>query len=141
MRLTQGVGAFGRTVPDEICDDLAGLAAERDPHPAGVRFGTDEAPKLVEFEHVARLGRQERRRSVAGRLSAFFRASLRDRVPRATPKTRWAARRLKRSVATARSTSFLRSGAVSRLLGCNTRLRPRTPGSGTVGGRRRSCRF
>ena len=45
-------------------------------------------------------------------------------MPRATPKTRWAARRLKRSVATARSTPALRSGAVSQLLGASTRLTP-----------------
>ncbi len=46
-------------------------------------------------------------------------------VPRATPKTCWAARKLRRSVATARSTFALRSGAVSWLLGVSTRLTPR----------------
>ena len=51
----------------------------------------------------------------------FFPSHL-EMVPRATPKTRWAARRLSRSVATARSTSALRSRTVSQLLGVSTRL-------------------
>ena len=75
--LTQSAGTFCRAVPDETGHDLAGLSAEGDPHPAGVRLRASETPKLIEFEHVARLGRQ----SVSlrgGRASAFFRATWRS---------------------------------------------------------------
>ena len=119
---TQRTGAFGRTTPDEVGDHLTGLTAEGDPHPARVSLRADKAPKLVEFEHIALLGGQKR---LTQRRAAFgFFSSQREIVCRATPNTRCAARKLRRSVATARSTSSLRSGAVSRLLGCKTRHAP-----------------
>ncbi len=58
--LTQGTSRVGRTVTNEIGDDLARLAAQRDPNPAGVGLGTGKAPKFVQLQHVARLGRQKR---------------------------------------------------------------------------------
>ncbi len=116
---TQGAGAVGRTVAHEVRDDLAGLAAESDPHPAGVGFRANEAPEFIEFEHVALLGGQKR---LTQRWEGFgFFSSQPVMVLRPTPKTRAAARRLKRSLATARNTSAWRSGVASRLLGCNTR--------------------
>ena len=120
--LAQGTGTFGRTIPHEEGDDLAGLAAKRDPHPAGVGLGANEAPEFVQLQNVARLGRQKRFAQGWQAFGFFF--SQPEIVLRATPKTRWAARRLRRSVATACSTSAWRSGAVSRLLGCKTRHAP-----------------
>ena len=117
--LTQSAGALGRAIPDEASDDLARLPTKRDPHPARIELAAHEAPEFVEFEHVALLGGQERR---AQRRQGFgFFSSHLEIVPRATPKMRCAARRLRRSVSTARSTSALRSGAVSLLLGASTR--------------------
>ncbi len=58
--LTQRAGTVGRTIPDKVGDHLAGLTAERDPHPAHVGLAAHEAPEFVEFEHVAYLGRKER---------------------------------------------------------------------------------
>ena len=71
--LTQGTGCSSRTVAHEVRHHLTSLAAKGDPHPAWVRFGTGEAPEFVEFEHIARLGSEQR---VAQRREAFgfFRA-------------------------------------------------------------------
>ena len=102
--LAQGAGTFGRAISHEESDDLAGLAAKGDPHPAYVGLGTDEAPKLVEFEYVTGFGAQKR---VAQRREGFgFFLSQPVIVLRPTPKTRAAARKLKRSLATARNTSL-----------------------------------
>ena len=119
---TQRPGAFGRAISHEVSDHLAGLPTQGDPHPAHVGLGACEAPEFIEFEHVAGLRGQQ---CLIQRRAAFgFFSSQREIVCRATPKTRSAARRLRRSVATARSTSALRSGAVSRRLGCSTRHAP-----------------
>ncbi len=136
--LTQRASAGCRAVTDEVGDHLAGLPTQSDPDPADVEFGAAEAEEFIQFQHVARLGGQKRfaqRRETRG----FF-CSQREIVCLSTPKTRCAARRLKRSVATARSTSALRSGAVSLLRGRKTRNAPHARQE-TVGGRRRFCRF
>ena len=122
VALTQSAGTVGRSVAHEVRPGLAGLPTQSNPDPAGVELAAHEAPEFSELEHAARLGGQKR---LAQRRETFdFFSSHLEIVPRATPKTRWAARRLRRSVATARSTSALRSGAVSRLLGASTRLTP-----------------
>ena len=120
--LAQGPGAVGRTIPYEEGDDLAGLVAKRDPHPAHVSLGADKAPEFGQLQHVARLGRQKRvaqRRQVGGLFS-----SQPVMVLRPMPKTRAAARRLRRSVATAQSTSSWRAALARRFLGCKTRHAP-----------------
>ena len=120
--LAQGASTLGRTIPDKVRHNLAGLAAKCDPDPAHVGFAADKAPKFVQFQHVAGLGSQKRvaQRREAGR---FF-LSQPVIVLRPTPKTRAAARRLSRSVATDCNTSLWRSGLASRLLGCKTRHAP-----------------
>ena len=120
--LAQHKGTFGGAVAHEVRHDLVGLAAKGDPELASVGFGADETPEFVQFRHIALLRRQKR--LAQGRADFGFFSSQREIVCRATPKTRSAARRLKRSVATPRSTSFLRSRAVSRLLGRSTRQAP-----------------
>ena len=120
--LTQSAGTIGRTIPDEVCDHLAGLAAQGDPHPARVGLGAHEAPEFIEFEHVAFFGWQER---VAQwwETCRFFSSHLAT-VCRATPKTRSAARSPNRSTSTARRISALRAGSMAGLLAWSTRCAP-----------------
>ena len=56
---TQRTGTLGGTIPDAEGHDLAGLAAERDPDPTCLCLGADKAPTLVQFQHIARLGRKQ----------------------------------------------------------------------------------
>ena len=119
---TQSPGAVRRAVAHKIGDDLPRLPAEGNPEPTRIGFGADKAPKFVEFEHVTRLGRQKgvaQRREVLG----FFSSHLAT-VCRATPKTRSAARRLRRSTSTARRISVLRAGSMAGLLAASTRCAP-----------------
>ena len=120
--LAQSTGAFSRTVADEVGNHLAGLAAKRNPNPAGVSLGTDKAPEFIQFQHVALFCGQKRvaqRREACG----FFSSHL-AMVWRATPKTRSAARRPNRSTSTARRISALRSGSMAGLLAWSTRCAP-----------------
>ena len=123
----------------EAGNDLARLAAARDPHPAHVGLGADEAPKLVEFEHIAAFSGQER--VAQGREGLGFFSSRPVIVLRPTPKTRApppagsAARWPRRATP--------RSGVPGRPAG-PWGAGPGTlhkPGSGTAGGHRRFCRF
>ncbi len=120
--LAQSTGTVGRAVPDEVGDHLAGLAAKGDPHPARVCLEANKAPKFVEFEHVAFFGRQKR--FVQRRENFGFFSSHLATVCRATPKTRSAARRLKRSTSTARKIVALRSELMAGPLAASTRCAP-----------------
>ena len=70
-RRPQGLGSGLGTIPDEEGDDLAGAPTHRQPEPAFLGLGLDEAPDLVEFEHVAVLPGQERG-SQRGQGRGFF---------------------------------------------------------------------
>ena len=63
--------ALCAAVPERPGDDLAGSAAKGHPQPERLRLALHEAPKLVEFEHVALLAGQERVR-VSGQFLGFF---------------------------------------------------------------------
>ena len=115
-------GAAGGAIPDEAGDDLARLAAEHDPNPAWVGFGAHKTPKLVQLQHVARLG--AKKRFTQGWQSRGFFLSHLATACRATPKTRSAARKLRRSTATIRRTIAWRSGAMAGLLAARTRRAP-----------------
>ena len=56
----QADGTLLTTISDRVGDHFAGASAERDPEPTLLGFLLHEAPKFIEFEHVARFAGQER---------------------------------------------------------------------------------
>ena len=75
VRFGQGSPQIARALQAAISQrpghDLAGASAERHPQPQRMSFRTDEAPKFIEFEHVAFLAGQERVHE-GGQIVRFF---------------------------------------------------------------------
>ena len=135
--LAQRPGTLRRAVTHKLSGDLTRLATAREPSPAGVGLRADKAPEFVQLSHLA--GRCRQGRLVQRRANLGFSPSQREIVRRATPEPRSAARRLRRSVATARRTSFCAPGQSPGSWGAAPGTLHR-PGGGTAGGHRRFCR-
>src|SRR5438067_5304779 len=70
---SQPAGALLRAVAEHVGDHLAGASAERDPEPALAFFlAAHKAPELIEFQHVAFSGGQQRLLKPGKRLGLFF---------------------------------------------------------------------